>query len=197
MTRINLGVLFLTGFLLLLVNGCKSKSQHAASLPDTFERGTIHISCDESFKPAIDEQVFVYQSLHPGTRILVHYKPEADCLRDFLVDSIRLVIATRGYSPGERARMVDSLKVRPEQMVVARDLIAVIVHPSSTDTLFSMQEIRDLLTGRDKKNLIPVFDGARATSTVRFMLDSVLRGDSLSQNVVAASNSLEVIEYIM
>ncbi len=194
MTRIN----WCMGFLLFFfVESCKSKTQYDADLPDTGERGTIHISCDESFKPAIDEQVFVYQSLHPGTRIIVHYKPEADCLRDFLVDSIRMVIATRGFSAGERNRMIDSLKVRPEQMVVARDLVAVIVNSASADSMFSMQEIRDLLTGKTKENLIPVFDGTRATSTVRFMLDSVLRGDSLSSKVVAASNSREVIDYII
>lgn len=200
MTRIYWGTGFFPGLLLLLLLlavSCKSKIQYEAELPDTPERGTIHISCDESFKPAIDAQVQVYQALHPDAHIIVHYKAEAECFRDFLVDSIRMVIATRGFSESEREQIIDSLQVKPEKLLVARDLIAVIVNENSTDTLFSMQEIRDMLTGKFKENLIPVFDGTRATSTVRFMLDSVLRGDSLSENVVAANSSQEVIDYVM
>jgi phosphate transport system substrate-binding protein len=59
-----------------------------------------------------------------------------------------------------------------------------------------MKEIKDLLSGKSNKNLIPVFDGLKATSTVRFMLDSVLRGDSLTKKAVAAENSVGVIDYV-
>jgi phosphate transport system substrate-binding protein len=138
----------------------------------------------------------VYESLYPDAKIIVHYKPEADCLRDLMVDSIRMVIATRGFSPAEERTIIDSLQTDPSQMTVARDLIAVVVHPSAKDSFFSMQEIRDLLSGKAKEYLIPVFDGSSATSTVRFMLDSVLRGDTLSDRVVAAENSRQVLEYV-
>jgi len=181
---------------LLLLFGCKPGSEKEGGLPDMFNRGTIHISCDESFKPVIDKQVEVYEALYPQTKIIVHYKPEAECFRDFGVDSIRMVIATRGFSEGEKNLMVDSLKVGPEELIVAHDLIAVIVHPNARDSFFNMAEIRDLLTGKSKQNLIPVFDGVRATSTVRFMLDSVLRGQMLGKNVVAAQSSVGVIDYV-
>jgi len=161
-----------------------------------FNRGTIHISCDESFKPVIDEEVKVYESLYPETKIIVHYKPEAECLKDFMVDSIKMVIATRGYSEGEKNYMIDSLHVGPDKLVVARDIVAVIVNPAAKDSFFTMQEIRTLLTGKSKENLIPVFDGTRATSTVRFMIDSVLKGESLGKNVQAAESSIEVIDYV-
>lgn len=182
--------------LFLFLMGCKPGSGNEVGLPDRFDRGTIHISCDESFKPVIDKEVEVYEALYPETKIIVHYKPEAECFRDFAVDSIRMVIATRGFSEGEKNLMVDSLKVGPEQLVVAHDLIAVIVHPNARDSFFNMAELRDLLTGKAKENLIPVFDGVRATSTVRFMLDSVLRGQNLGKNVVAAQSSVGVIDYV-
>jgi phosphate transport system substrate-binding protein len=88
------------------------------------------------------------------------------------------------------------LEIGPEQLVIARDLIAVIVNPAAKDSFFSMKEITDLLTGNSKKNLIPVFDGTRATSTVRFMLDSVLKGKSFGKNVVAAQSSVDVVGYV-
>src|SRR5690606_42062219 len=70
--------------------------------PDQYDRGTIHISADESFKNVIDEQVKVYECSYPDTKIIVHYKPEAECFKDFGVDSIRMIIATRGYSAEEK-----------------------------------------------------------------------------------------------
>lgn len=161
-----------------------------------FDSGTLYISCDESFKPVIDAQLQVFQNDHPQEKIVVHYKPEVDCLRDFLVDSIRMVIVTRPYTPGEKRLIADSLKLDTDYATVAYDAIAVVVHPQATDSLFTMNEIRDLLAGNSKKNLIPVLDGVRATSTVRFMLDSVLRNQPLGKNVVAANSSREVLDYV-
>jgi len=181
------------GLVLCLFNSCGG---NAAPQTDTRDSGIIHISADESFKPVIDSQVQVYESSNPKAKIIVHYKPEADCLRDFGVDSIRMIIATRAFSSEEAAFMSDSLKVYPSKMVVAFDAIAVIVNPSSPDSLFTMQEIKDLLTGQSTKNLVPVFDGLKATSTVRFVMDSVLRGEALGQNVVAAESSEKVIDYV-
>jgi phosphate transport system substrate-binding protein len=180
----------------IFVLGCKTDEKKKAELPDMFDRGTIHISCDESFKPVIDEEVKVYEALYPNTKIIVHYKPEAECLKDFAEDSIRMIIATRGYSKSEESFLIDSMHVGPDKLVIARDLIAVIVNPQAKDSFFSIQEIRNLLTGKSKKNLIPVFDGTRATSTVRFMMDSVLKGESFGKNVQAAQSSVDVVDYV-
>jgi phosphate transport system substrate-binding protein len=161
-----------------------------------FDSGTVHISCDESFKPVIDAQVQVFKADFPKANIVVHYKPEVECLRDFLVDSIKMVIVTRAYTPGEKRLIADSLKVDTDFTTVAYDAIAVVVHPQGTDSLFTMGEIKDLLAGTSNKNLIPVLDGLNATSTVRYMLDSVLQNQPLGKNVTAAPSSKEVIDYV-
>jgi phosphate transport system substrate-binding protein len=176
------------------VSSCGNNTSGEAS--DTADSGTIHISVDESFKPIIDSQIQVYESSHPGAKIIAHYKPEADCLRDLAVDSIRLVIATRGYSANEKNFLEDSMKVLPSKMVVAYDAVAVVVHPQSPDSMFTMQEIRDVLTGSTAKGLFPVFDGLNATSTVRFIIDSVLKGANLSPKTEAAQSSAGVIDYV-
>ena len=180
----------------LMTGSCKSFKKQLDELPDNRNRGTIYVSADESFKPVIDEQVQVYESNHPGTKIIVHYKPEAECLKDLDVDSIRMIIATRKESKDERDFIADSMKISLESMVIARDAIAVIVNPESPDQEFAMKDIRDILTGKFKKNLIPVFDGVKATSTVRFIIDSVLKGDSLTPQTMAARSSEGVIDYV-
>jgi phosphate transport system substrate-binding protein len=184
----------LLSVLVLFFQGCSNRS--AEKKVDKFDNGTIYISCDESFKPVIDAEVEVYQASYPDAHINVQYKPEADCLRDFGVDSIRMIISTRGFSEKERQFMIDSLKVGPVQATVAHDAIAVIVHPEAKDSFFTMNRIRDLVSGNLKENLIPVFDGLKATSTVRFMIDSVLKGNNLGKNVVAAQSSEGVIDYV-
>jgi phosphate transport system substrate-binding protein len=190
-----------SGFLIvvfscLFVFSCKSYKAQEDEMTDTRTRGRINVSADESFKPIIDAQVQVFESNFPETKINVTYKPEAECLKDLLNDSVRMVIATRAYSESEKRLLTDSLKIGPEKMVVARDAIAVIVNPQSPDSLFTMEEIKDILKGNFSKKLIPVFDGVQATSTVRFIVDSVLRSDSLSPQTMAARTSEGVIDYV-
>lgn len=183
------------GFILLFsFQSCGNDNANGPT--DTLTSGTIHISADESFKPVLDSEIQVFENQHPGAKIIAHYKPEAECFKDFGVDSIRLVFATRGYSPAEKRLMNDSLQVSVAQRVVARDAVAVIVHPGSKDTAFTMQEIRDILTGKSMRKLNPVFDGLKATSTVRFVMDSVLRGEPLSPGVKATNTSTGVIDYV-
>jgi phosphate transport system substrate-binding protein len=191
----NLSSLMILAFCLSIL-GCKSYRSQEEEQPDTSRKGRIIVSADESFKPIIDAQVQVYEANYPLTKIVVHYKPEAECFKDLFVDSIRIVIATRSYTSEEKAYLVDSMGISPESMVVARDAITVIVNPAAPDSMFTMQDIIAILKGRFSKNLIPVFDGVKATSTVRFVIDSVLRGDSLSSKATAARSSRGVIDYV-
>jgi phosphate transport system substrate-binding protein len=179
----------------LLFNSCNSDSRQTTS-DEAIDKGTIHISVDESFKPVMDSQIQVFESSYPEAKIIAHYKPEADCLRDFAVDSIRMIVATRGFTESEARFMSDSIGVQASKLVVAYDAIAVIVNLGSKDTLFTMAEIIELLKGTSSKKLLPVFDGVSATSTVRFVIDSVLKGQSLGANVTAARSSEEVIDYV-
>src|SRR6476659_616489 len=126
-------------FLVIFFQACSDKSKEKKA--DRFDNGTIYISCDESFKPVIDAEIEVYQASYPDAHINVQYKPEADCLRDFGVDSIRMIIATRGFSEKESQFMIDSLKVGPVQATVAHDAIAVIIHPDAKDYFFTMDRI--------------------------------------------------------
>lgn len=187
------GILFL---IILLSASCKSDKERRDELPDTPGRGTITISADESFKPIVDELVKVYESNNFGTKINVQYKPEADCIKDLWNDSIRMVISTIVLTEGESRKISDSLKVTVDQLPVARDAIAVIVHPGSKETEFDMNDIRNILAGTYSRPLIPVFDGVKATSSVRYIVDSVMKGAKLTNRAVAARTSDSVINYV-
>jgi phosphate transport system substrate-binding protein len=177
-----------------LLSSCGNNAEEEQK--DTLDSGVIYISADESFKPVIDSEIQVFEALHRNAKIIPFYKPEAECIKDFAIDSIRMVIITRKFTEQEENFMVDSFRLAPKSLVIAKDAVAVIVNPSSPDTLFTMEEVRQILKGTFKKNLIPIFDGTHATSTVRFIIDSVLHGNTLTPKTRAAKTSEGVIDYV-
>lgn len=184
------------GMVATLLAACGSEDNTVKQGTSTPYEGTTTISVDETFKPVIDAEVQVYEANRPGTKINVQYKPEVDSWNDLWIDSIPLIISTRRISESERRFIADSLKVAVRQEVVARDAIAVIVHPDAPDFAFTMDEVKQILTGNYSKKLTPVFDGVKATGTVRYLVDSVLKGAKLSPDAMAARTSDSVINYI-
>lgn len=189
--------LYMVCWVIILLTSCKPQ-QNKTLLYDSPSFGTINISVDESFKPVIDEQIKMYEVSYPGTKIIAHYKPEADCLRDLFRDSsTRSIIITRGLTDDEEAFFKDSLNYSPGWNMIASDAITILVNKSSQDTLFTLKRLHDQLSGTIKRDQTIVFDGLNATSTVRFVIDSILKGNKFDTTVVkAAPNSSEVLEYV-
>ncbi len=182
--------------LFILANGCSNKKLIIPA--DTPTSGDINISADESFKPVIDEQVKVFEGSYPNAKINVHYKPEAECLKDLLSDSAtRMVIVTRGLGTKEEHYMEDSLGYTPRWDKVATDAIAVVVNINAPDTVFTLETLQQRLTGKMGNKQKIIFDGMSATSTVRFAIDSILKGKKFDTSVVkAVQNSNDVLDFI-
>jgi phosphate transport system substrate-binding protein len=92
--------------------------------------------------------------------------------------------------------MEQRLSFNPSFGVLAFDAITVIVNNEVKDTLFTMQDIRSMAKGTSGFKYKVLLDGTSSTSTVRYVIDSLLRGDPISKNIVAAKNSEGVIDYI-
>ena len=161
---------------------------------ETTSNGTINISVDESFKPVIEEQLSVHHASFPNTTIHVSYKSEAACLRDLQSDSTRMVIVAKGLNEKEEAQYKENLGYKPTYGILAYDAVVVIVNRQSKDSVFSVAQLKDILSGKSK--ITAVMDGINATSTVRYLQDSVLRGTPLGSNVVAAEGSEKVVEVV-
>lgn len=183
--------------LLFFFAGCDSEKKKD-SIGDSPTQGTIHISVDESFKPVMEEQISVYESSFPGTHIIASYKSEADCLKDFFKDTLtRMVVVTRGLTLEEEKFMIKSIGYNPGWNDIASDAITILVNAKSNDTLFTIDRLKQQLTGKINRKQTIVFDGLNATSTVRFVSDSILRGEQFDTSVVKATkNTQEVIDYV-
>jgi phosphate transport system substrate-binding protein len=189
-------VMALSCFMILFFTaGC---NEHVKGPTDTMASGTIHISIDESFKPVMEEQIRVFEKSFPNAHILAEYKTEADCFKDFYNDSLnRMIIVTRGLKDDEDAYFLDTLTYRPHWDNIANDAITLIVNNKSTDTVFTLERLRSQLAGKTNRNQKIIFDGLNATSTVRFVMDSILKGEKFDSTVVqAVKGSQEVIDYV-
>lgn len=186
----------LAGILLAACGNNSNPAEKEKPKYDTPTFGRIIISVDESFKPIIDSQLKVYKASYPETDIVAYYKPEAECLKDLEVDSVRMVIVTRGLSDKETQAFVDRIKFKPSWGILAYDAVAVVANKKSETNVLSLVDLRNMLDGSIGGDYEVVLDGLSATSTVRYAMDSILKGKKLGPKVQAAKSSQEVINYI-
>lgn len=179
-----------------LVVACNNdNTKHATDTPIS---GTINISVDESFRPVIEQAIKVYEGSYPGTKIIAHYKTESECFKDFRNDTAnRMIIVTRGLNDKENRFYKDSLGFTPATNMIAWDAVTIVTNIDNTDTLYTMEDLQQLLQDKKGNSKKVIFDGLSATSTVHFAIDSILHGGSFDTSVVqAAPSSKEVLNYI-
>ncbi len=166
----------------------------ASGPTDTPNSGSIDISVDETYRPVIEEQLHVFDSANPAAHIRAQYKPEAECIKDYLAGKVRLILITRPLTDAEKNYAADK-GIYPDWDELARDAVAVIINPQSVDTAFALPQLRGILTGQYKEPYNVVFDNS-GSSTLRFIQDSILKGQPLGKNVFAAHGNDSVVNYV-
>jgi phosphate transport system substrate-binding protein len=180
----------------VLFTGCNGGGDERSDL-DSPTKGTIHISADESFKPVIDSEIQVFEALNPDAKIIAEYKSEADCFKDLMKDSTRLILVTRGLTIEEENFYKNKFSFIPRYTKVANDAIAVIVNKEAPDSVFYLSDLRSILQGTTADKQIAVFDGLSGSSAARFVTDSILKGKLMDpQKVFAEKSSQDVINYV-
>jgi phosphate transport system substrate-binding protein len=178
--------------LFIVLTACNTSQ---TNLPiETTSEGVINISVEESFKPFMQEQLEVFNSSYPNAKINVSYKSEIECLKDFATDSTRMIFITRGLEKSEQEGFKNQLGFAPTFGILAYNAIAVLVHKSASDSLFTLQQLGNILKGADPQEV--VMDGKNLTGINRFLKDSLLKQSPFGKNVHGANGSAEVISYI-
>ncbi|ANI89852.1 hypothetical protein A9P82_11480 [Arachidicoccus ginsenosidimutans] len=160
------------------------------------QQGTIRICVDESFEPIISQQIMVFEASYSDAHIIVKYEPEADCFRDFQNDSTRMMIVARGLTEDESEYYNSVLGHRPNYSVMAFDAVSVVVNASARDSVFSLSQLRKILTDTVPGNIQAILDGENATSTVRYLMDSVTKGKPFGTNVRGVKGSKAVLDAV-
>ncbi len=181
--------------ILVLFASCAGNEQVQQG-KDSVENKTVRISIDESFEPVMKEQLKVFEAAYPDAKLIAEYKPEAECLRDMQKDSTKIVIISRELSREETAFFQNKISYKPEFAQLAQDAVAVIINTENKDSAFTVNDLKNLLSGKGDSKVNVAIDGNTATSTVRYLKDSLLKGGNFGKNITGAKNSEELVKYI-
>ncbi len=176
----------------IIVSCTESKKDNKET--DTPTSGHLVLSVDETFRPVIEEEIKVYKSNFPKADISAAYKPEAQAIKDFLEGKTKLIIVSRTLSEEENNYCL-AKKIVPSSLALAKDAVALVVNKNSKDTLFSKTQLQGILSGNYSKKYQVVFDN-EGSSTLRYMKDSLLKGQNLAKEIYAAKSNEAVIQYV-
>lgn len=177
---------------------CRSEKKQA-------EPRNAEISCDESFKPIIEEEIDVFEATFTEVSIIPRYTSEVEALNLLLQDSVRLAVSTRPLTEGE-INTLHAKKLFPKETVIAIDGIAFIVNKLNNDSVISVPDLRKIVTGEITQwkqlnpksklgDLLFVFDN-RNSSTVRYAIDSLCQGKPLYNGLKALGTNPDVIKFV-
>ena len=143
----------------------------------------VHIAIDETFRDIMEEEVETFGKIHLVPSVKPVYCSEDSALRMLVTDSVRCCIVTRKLNDREM-KVVKSHNLGVRQALIATDAFALIVNKNNPDTLLTVDDIRDIVSGKitrweqltyssgKKGELKLVFDNS-GSSTVRYMRDSL------------------------
>ena len=188
--------------LMLLSGGCRFFK--GDPYRNTTISGKTAIAVDETFRPVVEAEIDLFKGIYGYAEIKAKYLPENEAFEQLLNDSVQLIIASRQLKK-EEISIINGLKLFPRQLKIATDAIALIVHPSCKDTLISLKQIRDILSGKISKwnqlnpasptDPIKVLFDNKKSGIVQYLVDSICHGNFSTANASALEYNRDVIEY--
>jgi len=160
----------------------------------TYTSGAVKILADESFKPIVEDELYVFQNTYPRAAVAMSYYPENKLMDLFLNDSARVVILSRKLRSDEE-RVFENRKLVPRVTRFAVDAVALVTHKSVIDSTVTVESIINILQGKDKSGRQLIFDNANS-STVRYLMELAGIKQLPQTGVYALTTNAEVIKYI-
>jgi phosphate transport system substrate-binding protein len=181
------------------------KNSKTGQVLDTPTTGTLRVMVDEGYKPVIESCIDVFDSIYRQAKIEPTYCSEGEAVNAILKDSIQVIVISRKLDENE-LKFFRQRGFTPPMTPIAYDAIAFLVHPANLDTVFTTDQIQQILTGKittwnqvnPKSNLGKlnvVFDNP-LSGTLRYTKDSILLGQTLTPNASALTTNEEVLNYV-
>lgn len=170
----------------LVLFGCSANNPKNSDTPTS---GAIRIAVDESLKPLIDAEIKAFEGIYRNASITPVYVSEAEAVRLLVSDSVRLAVIARGLTAGE-IQQIKVQKITPQNSKVAREGVAVIVHPGNTNTAWDMPKLKSVIESQKV-----IFDDQHS-GIARYVCDSLLRTRHMPANSFAVESNEAVVEYV-
>ena len=191
--------------ILLLWFGVGCKGINRDPYADTPTTGRISIGVDATFKPVAEAELMVFHGLYRYSEITPLYRPESECFKMLMDDSVRLILASRPLRNEEKEQLA-AKQILPRQVRIATDAVALVVNPANPDTNLSLETIKRIITGKitswkqmNKESTLDemsvVFDH-KNSSILSYMIDSICRGEAPTGQLYALDSNLDVVDYI-
>ncbi len=181
-------------FCFLLLH-CDTSPQTQPSVQEDYKTGNINVCIDESYQPIFEDILKVYRSSYPNVTLHAFFKSEADCIKNLTNDSFRVVILARNIKAAEEEIIQNKIGYKPAYGTVAYDAIAVITNKKNKDSLFTIEELRDVLLGKNK-SYAPIVDGLSQSSVLRYVSERILKKTPYTNNLKGSVNSKSLIENV-
>ncbi len=193
------------GILALAFFACQEKGKDGKVL-DTITTGQITIMVDEGYQPVISSCIDVFDSIYRTAKIDARYTSEGEAVNALMNDTVQVIVIGRKLT-AEEMGYFESRGFTPPTTPIAYDALAFVLNNANQDSVFTVDQIRDILTGKitnwsqinPKSKLGPiqvVFDNP-LSGTLRYVKDSIIgNGMPITANASAMKTNAEVINYV-
>lgn len=186
-------------FCAVLLTACDSNNNPFVYQKDAHGRGKAHIYVEESFKPLFTTSISTFESQYPKAKVTASYSAENQIIDAFYANKTKTIVITRNFNAKEK-EYLKSKNVSYRSDKIATDAVVIIMHPSMTDTILSVDQIKRLLSDNDallQSNANPtqiVFD-QKGSANFNY-LTNMLQIERLATRVSALKSNEEVINYV-
>ncbi len=176
------------------LSACVDDSKPKVAYNDNLTSGTISVAIDENYAPIMAQQIKVFDSSFPDAKLHVAYLPQESCFEELLKDSVRLIVAARDLSEVEKKYFEDN-NIYIRSLSLAIDAVAVIMHPSSQDSMLNIEQLKNIIEGKFARSYNVVFDN-RKSGIVKFIQEQLISGNESLSNTYALQTTDSVIKYV-
>lgn len=126
----------------LLISGCTDNTDNTAGTDDTLADAKLQIAGSTTVLPVAEECARVFMEQHPGSRIFVSGGGSSHGVQAVADGTVDIGCASRDLKSSE-------IDAHPDLVThaVAKDGVAVIVHPSNPVTDLTMEQLQGIYTG--------------------------------------------------
>ena len=186
---------------MLLLSSCGDQRPKSTST-----RGIAKIMCDESFQSVLEQEIAVFEYQYPEASIMPEYINEHDALDSLFRNKVDLIIISHDLTKDQKESLKKIGRGYRSRMI-AVDAIAVIVNKQNDIEDLSMQDLRDIFTGKVKRwgevyptklkndTIKVMFDGS-GTGVVNYMKEKFLGNAKFGPNIYARKSSSDVFDAV-
>jgi phosphate transport system substrate-binding protein len=168
-----------------------NQSSDPANMPNSPTSGVVKVYCEEGFMLPMKNQAHTFEQIYHNSRVQVEYLNESEVMQGLFNDCCKVMVLSRQLSEKELKNFA-SKNLYPKQTCIAKSALAFIVPVNSPDTVFSLDRIKQLLSGADTSYHV-IFDNENSGAT-RYLKDTLLSGKPFGRNCFAVSSSLDLVQ---